>query len=78
MMADKLNFANPADDCLCFSLHECLDGVTSARGAGLLGAAARRGRDTVCARTWQLVVRWTRRGRPWQLWGGMGLWYYDV
>ena len=25
IMADKLGFANPADDCLNFSLHECKD-----------------------------------------------------
>jgi hypothetical protein len=28
-MAEKLNFIDPADDSLCFSLHECRDGVTS-------------------------------------------------
>lgn len=30
-MAEKIGFRNPADDCLCFSLHECRDGVTSTR-----------------------------------------------
>ena len=39
MMADKCNFANPSDDCLCFSLHECLDGVTSALACAGGGAA---------------------------------------
>lgn len=29
IMADKLGFANPADDCLNCSLHEVKDGVTS-------------------------------------------------
>lgn len=30
-MATKLNFADPMDDALCFSLHECIDGVTVSR-----------------------------------------------
>jgi hypothetical protein len=30
-MAEKLGFANPDDDSLCFSLHECRDGVTIER-----------------------------------------------
>ena len=29
-MAEKLAFIDPMDDSLCFSLHECQDGVTSA------------------------------------------------
>jgi hypothetical protein len=28
-MADKIGFSDPEDDSLCFSLNECLDGVTS-------------------------------------------------
>lgn len=28
-MAEKLSFIDPVDDSLCFSLHECRDGVTS-------------------------------------------------
>lgn len=30
IMAEKLGFRNPADDSLCFGLHLCKDGVTSA------------------------------------------------
>ena len=29
-LAEKLGFSDPEDDALCFSLNECLDGVTSA------------------------------------------------
>jgi len=29
-MADKIGFEDPEDDSLCFSLNECMDGVTSA------------------------------------------------
>jgi hypothetical protein len=29
-MAEKIGFEDPEEDCLCFSLNECLDGVTSA------------------------------------------------
>lgn len=28
-MAEKIGFSDPEDDSLCFSLNECLDGVTS-------------------------------------------------
>ena len=44
-MADKIGFDDPEDDSLCFSLNECLDGVTSGcrrRGGrrGLMPATA--------------------------------------
>jgi hypothetical protein len=28
-MAEKIGYSDPEDDSLCFSLNECLDGVTS-------------------------------------------------
>jgi len=34
-MADKIGFSDPEDDSLCFSLNECLDGVTSESWAGI-------------------------------------------
>lgn len=35
MMARKIGFADPEEDCLCFSMHECRDGVTSTRSTSL-------------------------------------------
>ena len=33
-MAEKIGFDDPEEDCLCFSLNECIDGVTSEAGRG--------------------------------------------
>ena len=56
-MAEKIGFEDAEEDCLCFSLNECLDGVTSefvaalptdesmASGGETTAAAAKRAPD---------------------------------
>ena len=50
-MADKIGFDDAEEDCMCFSLNECLDGVTSACGAAGSGAGSGRaqGLRAACA-----------------------------
>jgi hypothetical protein len=51
-MAEKIGFRNPADDCLCFSLHECRDGVTSTLGLISPGSFVLCGPVGVAIHTW--------------------------